>query len=94
MVDIFGDHYFECRGHSKLWLHNKYQDIYKAWLNRLVKLTGLAKSSAAIVCKLTGVSLRYPSICPLDIGIHFQSSLKCLDITITGNTLPTQYLSD
>eukprot|EP00957_Ditylum_brightwellii_P204715 15340501-Ditylum_brightwellii.AAC.1 len=88
-VDIFGDHYFECRAHSKMWLHNRCRDINAAWLQRIIHLTGIAPAASAISKEPRGVSAQFPGVRPFDIAIQTSRGMKGLNITITGTTKPT-----
>eukprot|EP00957_Ditylum_brightwellii_P204382 15338984-Ditylum_brightwellii.AAC.2 len=84
MVNIFGNHYFECKYHSKQWLHNKCRDIIKSWFERIAPLAGIVQSSTAISTKLASLSHQFPFVQPLDIGVYTLSGMVGIDVTITA----------
>eukprot|EP00957_Ditylum_brightwellii_P020719 1561868-Ditylum_brightwellii.AAC.1 len=90
MIDIFGDHYFKCKLHSKIWLHNRVRDYNAKWLEHIAKLSGLSPSSQAIVTEPMAISCNFPSIQPLDIRINSLHGIKGIDITILGAPTPAR----
>eukprot|EP00957_Ditylum_brightwellii_P107122 8173171-Ditylum_brightwellii.AAC.1 len=56
IIDRYGDHYFDCARHSKMWLHNKCHDYNITWLQRLIGLTGIAPLASAVQKEPTHVS--------------------------------------
>eukprot|EP00957_Ditylum_brightwellii_P044283 3359698-Ditylum_brightwellii.AAC.1 len=62
MVDIFGDHYFNCKYNSKMWLHKKCCDINKSWFERIYPLAGTAPSVGAVSMKPGSLCTKYPGM--------------------------------
>eukprot|EP00957_Ditylum_brightwellii_P159716 12156240-Ditylum_brightwellii.AAC.1 len=89
IVDRYGDHYFDCARHSKMWLHNKCRDYNITWLQQIISLTGIAPSTLSVQKEPTHVSCKFLGIRPLDIGVTTMTGLKGLDVTITGTAPAT-----
>ena len=96
LIDIFGDHYFECVYHSKLRLHNNIRDALYHVLQELAVLSGFVYSSHDILHEPLGLSKSHPTRRPADVCIrlhhhHSNQYRPCrftyagIDVTITGS---------
>eukprot|EP00957_Ditylum_brightwellii_P026184 1980886-Ditylum_brightwellii.AAC.1 len=84
LIDIYGDHYFECSRLSKTWLNNKCHNINVKWLERMIVLASLVLSTAAVHAETSSISAQVPGICPLDFSVQTITGIKGINVTITG----------
>ena len=106
VIDIYGDHYFECAKHSKATMHNKVRDALYFVLRKLAPLSGAVYSKDDVLFEPQGLCRRHPLRRPADVAIRLAdrcvgTSTRCqfryaaLDVTITrppqvSATIPTQ----
>eukprot|EP00957_Ditylum_brightwellii_P043626 3307150-Ditylum_brightwellii.AAC.1 len=82
-IDIFGNHFFECCRHSKIWLHNCCRDTNLEWFQPVVDLAGLAPSPTAVRREPKSLSACFPGVRPLDLSVSTFTYSKGIDVTMT-----------
>ena len=103
-VDIYGDHFFQCRKCSKTALHDKIRDALYSVFTNLANLTGMVYSKTDVHHEPKGLIAHLSGRRPADVGLrlhphhHSQRSTSrhayaAVDVTITG-TPPTAPDSD
>ena len=94
-IDIYGDHFFHCKKHSKTSMHNHMRDCIHFITSALGPLANFTPSSSCYKKEESDLLPSFPSLRPADISIHQDDNplnryfrknnpITAIDCTFTG----------
>uniref|UniRef100_A0A7S4IL90 Uncharacterized protein n=1 Tax=Odontella aurita TaxID=265563 RepID=A0A7S4IL90_9STRA len=87
LINIYGDHHFDCQNHSKMVLHNRTRDAYFIAFRRVAPYCQVVERSDNILLDPTGLAHHYPRKRPADVALRLTHKLFHIleiDFTIAG----------
>jgi len=97
-IDVFGDHFFGCKFHSKTPIHNRIRDCLHLLCSEIGPHAGLTSSRSDVVTEPVNMVSGHPTSRPADVSITLLPTYAvpplipfakaAIDVTITGSLQP------
>jgi hypothetical protein len=84
-IDMYGNHYFQCALHCKIWLHNTVCNAFYHCMCTIGQASGIANFLADILLELEEVWDNYVHVQPLNVVREGNDGILGIYVTMTLN---------